>query len=121
MRKQKQRYIPQVLTEDAVVEITAWDAGDDFTTSPIQFPESIDWSLAINGWDDVTPGNPTVTILHSNTVDGDYVPYSTSATDIDITVDKDRMIYDEHFAARYMKIQYVSGGSTGVFSMILSK
>lgn len=121
MRKQKEQIIPQVTTSSAIVDVTDWNAATDFTTQPIQFPESTEWALEFTGWSGVTEGLPTATILHGNSLDGDFVPYSTSATDIDLTVDQDRMVYSRDFQARYMKISYTSGGSTGDFSLILSK
>ena len=121
MLKQKTQYIPQVETSTAIVDVTAWNAATAFTTEPIQFADNTAWVLDIDGWAAVTAGAPLLTILHSNTRDGEYNPYSTLATSIDITISKNRMIYDDIFPARYMKIQYVSGGSTGTFDLILSK
>ena len=121
MLKQKKFITPQVLTASAYVDVTDWNAATSFTTEAIQFPSTVEWSLDIEGFAGLTPGLPTVTILHSNSATGEFNPLSTAATNIDITVSKDRMIYSDNFSARYMKIQYVSGGSTGTFSMILSK
>lgn len=121
MLKQKEEYIPQVTTSSAIVDVTLWNAATSFTTEAIEFPDNSAWVLDIEGWALVTPGTPLLTILHSNKKDGEYHAYSTLSTNINITVSKDRMIYDDIFPARYMKIQYVSGGSTGTFSLVLSK
>ena len=121
MLKQKKFITPQVLTASAYVDVTDWNAATSFTSEAIEFPSTVEWSLDIEGYAGVTPGLPTVTILHSNSLAGEYHPLSTLATNVDITVSKDRMIYSDHFSSRYMKIQYVTGGSTGTFSMILSK
>lgn len=121
MLKQKTQYIPQVETSAAIVDVTAWNAATAFTTEPIQFADNTAWVLDIEGWANVTASAPLLTILHSNSKDGEYKAYSTLATSIDLTVSGNRMIYDDIFPARYMKIQYVPGGSTGNFSLVLSK
>lgn len=113
----KKTYIPQV----SGVDVTAWDASVDFTTDHIEFPESISWAVSIDGYSGVTAGAPTISILHSNTSDGEYLPYKTIASSVDITSSVNRVIFDDSFFARFMKIQYVSGGSTGTFDLKLSK
>ena len=121
MLKQKSPYIPQVATAAAIVDVTSWNAATSFTSEAIEFPSNTAWVLDVEGWADVTASAPLLTILHSNSLSGEYHPYSSLATSIDLTVTGNRMIFDEIFPARYMKIQYVSGGSTGAFSLILSK
>lgn len=121
MLKQKKSYIPQVLTSAALVDVTSWNAATSFTTEAIEFASDTAWALDVEGWAGVTAVTPTLTILHSNKVDGEYNPYSALATSIDLNVTGNRVIFDEIFPARYMKIQYVSGGSTGTFSLNLSK
>jgi hypothetical protein len=121
MLKQKEEYIPQVTTASAIVDVTLWNAATSFTTEAIEFPSNAAWVLGIPEWELAVSGTPLLTILHSNTRDGEYNPYSTLSTSIDITSSVNRMIYDDIFPARYMKIQYVSGGSTGTFSLVLSK
>lgn len=117
MEKQKKQIIPLV----GVAPVTGWNAATSFTSEPIEFPASTQWSLDIQGWSGVTASAPKVTILHSNSKTGEYKAYSTLATSIDLTVAVNRIIYDDIFPSRYMKIQYVSGGSTGTLSMVLSK
>ena len=117
MEKQKKEIIPSVNK----VAVTSWNAATSFTSDAIEFPESVRWSLDIQGWAGVTASAPKVTILHSNSKTGEYKAYSTLATSIDLTVASNRVIYDDIFSSRYMKIQYVSGGSTGTLSMVLSK
>jgi hypothetical protein len=117
MLKQKQTYIPKVNN----VDVTGWNAATDFTSDFIEFPESTQWLLDVQDWASVIAGAPVLSILVSNSQDGEYKNYSTLASSIDLTVANNRVIYDEIFSSRYMKIQYTSGGSTGTFDLILSK
>lgn len=113
----KKTYIPTING----VDVTSHDASVDFTTDYIEFPETKAWALSVDGYSGVTAGSPTISILHSNISDGEYLPYKTIATSVDITTDVNRVIFDDSFFARFMKIQYVSGGSTGTFDLKLSK
>jgi hypothetical protein len=117
MLKQKENYKVEVNN----VEVEGWDASVSFTSDPIEFEESTSWALSVDGYAGLTPGSPTISILHSNSSNGDFLPYKSIATSIDITTDLNRVIFDDSFFARYMKVQYVSGGSTGTFDLILSK
>ena len=117
MLKQKQTYIPKVNN----VDVTGWNAATGFTTDAIEFPESTPWLLDVQGWAGVTAGTPLLDILISNSQDGEYKPYNLQASNIDLTVEANRVIYDEIFSSRFLKIQYTSGASTGTFSLILSK
>jgi hypothetical protein len=117
MLKRKESYIPKVNN----VNVTTWNAATNFTTDAIEFPESVSWLLDVQGWAAVTPGAPLLDILISNSQDGEYKAYSLLASNIDLTVSENRVVYDEIFASRYLKIKYTSGGSTGTFSLILSK
>ena len=117
MLKRKQTYIPKVNN----VDVTSWNAATSFATDAIEFPESTPWLLDVQGWAGVTSGSPLLDIFISNSQDGEYKNYSTLASSIDLTVANNRVIYDEIFSSRYMKIQYTSGGSTGTFDLILSK
>jgi hypothetical protein len=117
MLKQKKSYIPTV----ANVPVTEWNAATDFTSDAIEFPETTPWGLDVEGYAGVTAGSPVLNILASNTEAGEYKPYKTVATSIDMTVAGNRVIFDEIFSPRFMKISYVSGGSTGDFSLVLSK
>ena len=114
---QKQNYVVKVNN----VDVDGWNAATSFTSDPIEFSESTSWALSVDGYSGVTAGTPTLSILHGNTKDGEYLPYKTAATTVDMTVSGNRVIFDDSFFARYMKIQYVSGGSTGTFDLILSK
>lgn len=118
MQKQKKNY---VLTINGVpMGIT--DAGTDFITDFIEFPESTPWSVQIERWVSVTvEGTPTLTILCSNVQDGEYVAYDSLSTDVDLTVPANRFIYDSIFAPRFMKISYVSNGTVGKFIPTISK
>jgi hypothetical protein len=117
MEQQKANVVPEVNN----VAVTSWNAATSFTSDFIEFEASVPWALDIQGYSGLTAGSPTITILHSNKQDGEYKAYKSLATDIDITVSGNRVIFDDSFFARFMKIQYVSGGSTGTFSLQLSK
>ena len=117
MLKQKKSVIPTV----SYAPITDWNAATSFTSDPIEFPETVEWSLDVLGYSGLTAGAPKISILCANQVDGEYKPYKTAATDVDITVLANRLIFDNLFSPRFMKIKYVSGGSTGTFSLNLSK
>ena len=117
MQKQKQNY---VVTINGVPQ-TTFNAANNFTTDFIEFPESIPWAVMFDAWSGVTEGTTKATILCSNVQDGDFIPYSADATDIDLTVDASRIVYDGIFSPRYMKISYTSGGSTGTFDLVVSK
>lgn len=117
MLKQKETYIPKVNN----VDVTTWNAATNFTTDAIEFPESSPWMLDVQDWASVTAGTPILDILVSNSKDGEYKAYSLQASNIDLTASNNRVIFDEIFSSRYMKIQYASGGSTGTFDLILSK
>ena len=117
MLKQKENYKVEVNN----VEVEGWDASVSFTSDPIEFEESTSWALSVDGYAGLTPGSPTISILHSNSSNGDFLPYKSIATSIDIRTDLNRVVFDDSFFARYMKVQYVSGGSTGTFDLILSK
>lgn len=117
MLKQKRFLVPTV----SYAPVTDWNAATSFTSDPIEFPETVEWSLDIEGYSGMIAGSPTISILCSNQIDGEYKPYKTAATSVDIKVLGNRLILDDTYAPRFMKIQYVSGGSTGTFSLILSK
>jgi hypothetical protein len=117
MEQQKENVVPEVNN----VAVTSWNAATSFTSDFIEFEASVPWALDIQGYSGVTAGTPTITILHSNKQDGEYKAYKSLATNVDITVSGNRVIFDDSFFARFMKIQYVSGGSTGTFSLQLSK
>lgn len=117
MKQQKKNIVPEVNN----VAVTDWNAATSFTSEFIEFEASVPWALDIQGYADMTAGAPTITILHSNKQDGEFKAYKTLATNIDITVAGNRVIFDDCFFSRFMKIQYVSGGSTGTFSLQLSK
>lgn len=117
----KREIIPTVTTTAAILPVTDWDASVNFTTDAIEFPETQYWALDVEGYSGMTAGTPVINILCSNKKDGEYKAYKALGTAIDITVAANRVILDDSFSPRYMKIQYVSGGSTGTFSLILSK
>ena len=117
MEQQKKNIVPEVNN----VAVTSWNAATSFTSDFIEFKASVPWALDIQGYSGVTAGTPTITILHSNKQDGEYKAYKSLATSVDITISGNRVIFDDSFFARFMKIQYVSGGSTGTFSLQLSK
>lgn len=117
MEKQKRKFIPSV----DYTKVIDYDATSDFITDAIEFPESTRWSLNVQDYANLTPGTPTITILHSNDEFGEFVPYDDLAIDVDITLPQDRSIYDDIFPSRFMKVQFKSGSSTGTISLVLSK
>ena len=117
MEQQKKNIVPEVNN----VAVTSWNAATSFTSDFIEFEASVPWALDVQGYSGVTAGTPTITILHSNKQDGEYKTYKSLSTNLDITIESNRVIFDDSFFARFMKIQYVSGGSTGTFSLQLSK
>jgi hypothetical protein len=104
------------------VPTETFDAAIDFTTDPIEFPESIPWAVQFDNWAGVTEeGTPKATILCSNSQFGDYLEYDAESTNVDLTDSASRILYDSIFAPRYMKISYVSGDSEGSFNLVMSK
>lgn len=117
MEKQKHKVIPTVNN----IPVTNYSASSNFITDIIEFHSSTRWCLNVQNYSSMTAVAPTITILHSNEENGDFVPYDDLAIDVDIKVSYDRAIYDDIFPSRYMKIQFKSGGSSGIFSLVLSK
>ena len=118
MQKQKKNYVPTING----VPILSSNAATSFTTDFIEFPESTPWSVQFDGWAGVTTaGTPKATILCSNSQNGDYSPYDASATDVDLKLLANRVLYDSIFAPRFMKIQYAAGSSIGTFNLVISK
>lgn len=115
MQKQKQNWIPTING----VPTTTFDASVDFITDFIEFPESIPWAVMFDAW--VVGGDPAFTILCSNVQDGDYLPYSTESTNVILSTDANRIIYDSVFSPRFMKIAYYSNSASGSFDLVISK
>jgi hypothetical protein len=115
MQKQKKNY---VVTINGVPTIT-FDAAVSFTTDPIEFPESIPWAVQFDEWD--VTGDPTASIVCSNSQFGDYYPYDVDSTDVDLTASANRILYDSIFAPRYMKIEYTAVDAVGDFNLVISK
>ena len=107
-----------VATINGVSTLT-FDASANFITDPIEFPESIPWAVQFDEWD--VAGSPTATILCSNSQFGDYLPYKAESTDVELDTAANRILYDGIFSPRYMKIDYISNGSTGDFDLVISK
>jgi hypothetical protein len=118
MQKQKKNYVPTING----VPMGTLNAALDFTTDFIEFPESTPWSVQIEGWNGITlEGSPVITIYCSNVQDGEYVEYDSLSTLVDIKVASNRVMYDSIFAPRFMKIRYISAGTTGTFKLTVSK
>lgn len=117
MIAQKEIFIPTVDT----VPVANLDATSDFTTDFIDFPMSLkDWSLQ-SVFSDGAGAGCEMTILVSNQYNGEYVPYSSTVKNMDMTVEDNLIIYDMIMPVRYMKLQYVAGATTGTISFIISK
>ena len=99
-----------------------FDASVDFTSDVISFPDrNSGWSCSVDGWSGVTAGTPTLSFLASNKADGDFNEYKTVANLLDLKDTANRNNFDDVFPFKYMKVKYVSGGSTGTFSVTLAK
>lgn len=117
MIAQKELFIPTVNT----VPVTNFVATGNFTTDFIEFPMSLkDWSLQ-TVFSTSAGAGCELTILVSNQYNGDYVPYSPTVKDIDMTVEDNLIIYDMIMPVRYMKLQYVAGATTGTISFLITK
>lgn len=103
-----------------VLPVVAWNAATSFTTEAISFPQDFGWSIDFQ-FDDVVSGTPTYTILVSNSETGTYHEYKTASTDVDLTNESNWLVFDDVSPFRYMKIAYVSGGSTGDFTINVCK
>ena len=119
----QRRKTNEVATINGVPTIT-FDASVDFTTDIIEFPESIPWAVQFDEWDvtvDPITGDPTATILCSNSQFGDFLPYNTDSTDVSLFKDSSRILYDAIFSPRYMKIEYTANNAEGTFNLVISK
>jgi hypothetical protein len=114
----QRRKTNEVATIDGVATIT-FDASVDFTTDIIEFPESIPWAVQFDEWD--VTGDPTATILCSNSQFGDFLPYNTDSTDVALSTEANRILYDAIFSPRYMKIAYTANDAVGDFNLVISK
>ena len=114
----QRRKTNEIATINGVATIT-FDASVDFTTDIIEFPESIPWAVQFDKWD--VAGDPTATILCSNSQFGEFLPYKTEATDVVLSTEANRIVYDGIFSPRYMKIAYTATGATGTFNLVISK
>lgn len=115
MIAQKQTYIPTVNS----IPVTNFPQETDFTTDFIEFKDSHkDWSIDIT-MDGTTTG-ALITVLVSNTQDGTYVPYKTLSTDVDLSVEANRIIFDDIMPFRYMKLFYKYGSSVNTISIKMS-
>lgn len=117
MIAQKEEFIPTVST----VPVKNYSASSNFTTDYIEFPNSTkDWSLQTTFAGGAVSG-ATLTILVSNTYNGTYIPYDPSVTSLSLAVQSNLIIYDSIMPARFMKLQYVAGATTGNISFVIIK
>jgi hypothetical protein len=117
MIAQKELFIPTVDT----VPVTGFDASESFTTDYIEFPMSLkDWSLQTT-FVDASFNGATMDILVSNTLDGEYVPYSPSTIAMDMSDFNNWIIYDMIMPVRFMKLVYNAGSTTGYISFVIIK
>lgn len=103
--------------------VTVWDASIGFTSDPISFvgrDKNLPWAVQTVDYN-ITPGTPELTI--QVTLDGtNWTNYSAASTSIDMTdTDNNAIIFDSIAPFEYMRLVYVPGGSTGDFSMLVSK
>jgi hypothetical protein len=114
----QRRKTNEIATINGVPTIT-FDAAVDFTTDIIEFPESIPWAVQFDEWD--VTGDPTTTILCSNSQFGDFLPYNIDSTDVGLSKNSSRILYDAIFSPRYMKIAYTANDAEGTFNLVISK
>jgi hypothetical protein len=117
MIAQKEQIIPTVST----VPVNNFSAASNFTTDYIEFPNSMkDWSLQTTFSGGAVAG-ARLTILVSNTYNGSYTPYTPTTNNMDLTVLDNLFVFDSIMPARYMKLQYVAGTTTGNISFVIIK
>jgi hypothetical protein len=91
------------------------------STENYEFPNSTkDWSLQ-TVFSVGAGAGCELTILVSNLPNDGYVPYSPMVKDMDMTNDDNLIIYDNIMPARYMKLDYVAGATTGTLSFVIIK
>jgi hypothetical protein len=101
------------------VDVDTWDAAIGFTSDAVQFTGSKSWAIQITDYN-ITPGTPSLTLEVST--DGlTWNSYKPQATNVDITSTDNRIIFDDIMPFGYLRIVYVSGGSTGDFSVKIAK
>jgi hypothetical protein len=101
------------------VDIDTWDASVGFTSDSIEFSNSEPWSIQILDYN-ITAVAPLLTLQVST--DGvAWSEYKPQSTDIDITDTANRVIFDDIMPFKYLRVVYVSGGSTGDFSIKIAK
>lgn len=114
----QRRKTNEIATINGVATIN-FNAAVNFTTDIIEFPESIPWAVQFDNWD--VTGAPTATILCSNSQFGDFLPYNVDSTDVALSTEANRILYDSIFSPRYMKIQYTAVDAVGDFDLVISK
>lgn len=103
------------------VDVDGWDASVDFTSDAIEFPESIAWALVLGDYN-LTPGTPTITVEAAAVGDGtDWVEYKAGSTAVNISTAANRCVQDDTFPPRFFRVKYTSSGTTGDFTLRLSK
>ena len=101
------------------VDIDTHDASVGFTSDAVEFTTTKSWAVQITDYN-ITPGTPTLSLEVS--LDGStWSEYKSLSTDIDITDTANRVIFDEIMPFKYLRAVYVSGGSTGDFSVKIAK
>jgi hypothetical protein len=117
MIAQKEEVIPTVSS----IPVSNYSAASNFTTDYIEFPNSTkDWSVQTTFSGGAVAG-AKLTILVCNTVNGTYIPYDPAVKDLDLTVQSNLIVFDSIMPARYMKLQYVAGTTTGNISFVIIK
>lgn len=109
--------------EVAAADVDTWDASVGFTSDAISFVErnkSLPFSFQVTDYT-ITPGTPTLTLEVS--LDGvAYTRYNLAGSLIDITdASSGRYFFTDRSTFEYARFVYVSGGSTGTFSLLINK
>jgi len=92
------------------VELVDRPANINFTTDAIEFRMDHMWSLQVYFLGAVS-GTPRLSIECSNN-QVDWLRYKAAATNIDLVSVNNRLIFDESFPPRYMRIRYNANGNT---------
>lgn len=108
------------LTKDVIgFDIQDWNAADDLTTDAVVFNISESWAIQVLDYAIVGVAS-TLSIQVS--VDGvEWAEYKTASTLIDISNTANRVVFDSIMPFKYMRLVYVSNGSTGSFSLVINK
>lgn len=118
MIAQKELFIPTVGT----VPLTDWDATVNFDSDYIEFPNSMkDWSIQFSFGGLEVASTAEISLLVSNTYNGEYLPYKPSTTGMVMDTYNNWIVFDSIMPFRYMKIEYIANDTTGSMSIVITK